>query len=278
MVRDHKFTLPTGVEVQVPFNQRVQFNYFQQGIVTAESSAWPSQSKEASCQGERYKMDGGGYIDDVVIAVNMRIHVQPEHFKGNREETSARFAEVNLPCAISTRQCATNEGTFIWKRVNLACPGFVVARDNIRGMVVSEKSGEEYFISNDKSLVRIRLMGLATRCDRVFRATPYEALFVFELGQGQPALLEQVEQDNLNVFSFIKNRDNFLYHDIRRQLEDEVAFIREMDCREKLASRRVDFFLQLKIRGLTSVYLGNGTFATPAGKFSSDYGLSSVVN
>ena len=277
MVTERKFRLPTGLDVDVPLKQEIQINYFEKGIVTSEKSNWPSNEKEASCEGARVFLDGGGYIDNVVVSVNMKIRVEEERFKGDNSETEAKFSQLSLPCSIRSESCSTAEGTFVWDLIARACPGFVVARDNIQGFAVTEENGEEYFISNDKSLIRVRLLGIVTRCDRVFHSTPQEGMFVFELGQGSGPIVERVEQDELKLFAFVKNRDDFLYNDIRDQLEGELTYMREMDCRQRLASRRVDFFLQMKLKGLTSVYLGNGTFATAAGETLHTYACEEIL-
>ena len=269
MVRTKQIYVP---EVKTPkeldLNKRNTFQYFATGEVFDDWSAFPYPwTREARCIGGvlKWGKDNEHRIDNGVLSIHMTVLVSSEHFVGDPYTTNAKLSGASLSCGMGEGGCVTGEGTFIWDPVEEQCDGFRVTRDNVQGYSVTEDSGSEFFISSDKSLIRLEKIGMTSHCGRVFYSTPYPDIFIHELSKGVLPLKDMVDQRDVDFASYVRNRDEFLYFDIRRQLEAELTYVHYRTCLSKLAERRSNFFLKLEIPGLTSVSLGNGTFGTSGG-------------
>lgn len=258
LVRTRDWWLTPNFPVKIKLNHLNTFKYHAIGNTSVTADG------EVKCNGER-TFTTMGHAEQIVIAAQVFISVEKEHFKGQKEITQAVTRGVNLPCSLGELGCETAEGTFFWTADKGECPQYRVARNNVRGAFAVSDEGVETFVSSDDSLIRLQRLGTSTLCDRTMYATPYEDLFILELDENTKPLTRLVGHDDVNVFSFVKNRDDFLFNDIKERLEGELTYIQEMSCQDNLRKSSLDFFLQMEMPALTNLYLGDGTFATSAG-------------
>ena len=280
MVRRRKISIPGGLVKDIELDRENQFNFFEVGAVYSEwSSFLYPWTREAKCRGGEitWGRNHEHMIHDGVVSILMKVIITRESFAGDDHSTNAEFSHVSLPCDLKSVGCSTIEGTFIWDEVHEQCPGFRVSRSPLVGYSVVEEDGSEYFISSDKSLVRIERLTMSSHCGRIFYSTPYPDIFIHELGSVVEPLTSFVDQRDVNVFSYVRNRDEFLYHDLRGQLEAELSYVRQKTCLARLEEQRRNFFLKLEIPGLTSVSLGNGTFGTSGGEVLHTYSCDEVT-
>lgn len=181
-------------------------------------------------------------------------------------------SDLVLPCGLTSKGCKTATGTFIWEVPKDLCP-LAFTRES-SGLVMASGDGTEVFMSNDGSLVRLILGSPTSSCDKVVRSTNYDNIFVFELIRSplgiilnqREAFSRQVSGPNVEIISYVKNRDDFLFNTMFTQLREEFNYVKERDCESRMRTSRLEFYAQHTDPGLVTFFLGNNTFATSAGR------------
>ena len=106
-------------------------------------------------------------------------------------------------------------------------------------------------MSTDNSQVRFVVKGTRTECGQEFLATNYPDFLIRDMViNGAPdrgVITRELPKDELKLSRFITNRDDFIYHEISRNLRREFATVLHDECKENLLqiSTNVDLDLQL---------------------------------
>lgn len=219
---------------------------------------------EVKCWGEGYRINEE-MLYNMVVTIDLKIIITPELFAEQEDTMTALYERGTLPCPPSTMGCTTNTATYIWKPLNDSCP-LAVTRVT-KGYEMQEEGGKTVFISTDNSLVRLILTEPVAiyGCSTLVRATNYPDFFVTEL-KDPPTFQRAISSHAVSLVSYVKNRDDFLYHHMLDKLEQEFNHVLGADCRLRLRQQQLQFWLQHRDPGLTTWILGNGTFATAAGE------------
>ena len=97
-------------------------------------------------------------------------------------------------------------------------------------------------MSTDHSHVRFIIKGNKIECDQPFFTTNYQDLLIrsmiVEGVLDRDLIPRKLPKDELKLSNFITNRDDFIYHDISRNLRREFASVLHDECQETFARRR----------------------------------------
>lgn len=269
MVKTKQYPLKSGKIVDLSLNSVNFFTYFTAGSVEHSGG-------NIYCKGQSYNT-GEMMLKEVVVSENVKVEVWQDIISGDEQVLMAEVAEKLLHCPFSRGYCMMAEETFVWKTQMGDCPRYKVTRDKVQGIWVLSEDKTEVFVSTDGSLIRLKKLQAAAVCGRVLYSTTTDNIMVHELAPGVVPLTQKVEAKEADVFAFIKNRDDFLYHDVRSQMKMQVAHFNHQMCLRDLETSKSKFFLQLQMPALTNVYLGNGIFATAGGETLHTYKCRKVT-
>ena len=81
----------------------------------------------------------------------------------------------------------------------------------------------------------------------------------------------KVAPESVSTSTYVRNRDDYLYHNTLEMIEQEFQGVLNNDCQRRAQKAKLDFWLQHVDPGLTTWFLGNGTFATTSGEVIYQY-------
>ena len=101
-------------------------------------------------------------------------------------------------------------------------------------------------MSTDSSHVRFVVKGTRTECGQEFLTTNYPDLLIRDTvingGPDRGLITRELPKDELKLSNFITNRDDFIYHEISRNLRREFASVLHDECKENLPKRSQALF------------------------------------
>ena len=255
MYQHHMYTDPAGDSHNIAVPGVTDFHWEEYGHTYSEDS-------EVKCKGTSARF-GNEMLDDVVVSHTYRITIEREKMVHRGADVIAHGPQLYLACSWGLGTCQTATTRYVWKPLANYCE-LAVTR-TISGILVTDDEGQDTFMSTDGSLTRLVLGSPVQYCGRVVRGTNYNSLFLYSLDQARP-FTRTIDPSSASLHTYVKNRDDFLYHTIANSLRDELGAVLRDNCEKRMKDARFKFFLQHANDGLTSYNLGNGTFATPGGE------------
>ena len=145
--------------------------------------------------------------------------------------------------------------------------------------------GTTVIISSDNSLIRLIKGPSITYCGRVVFSTNYPSLYLYpfvdpvtQLPNAPESLFtRKVHVNENNIHTFVANRDDYLFHNLREKLNDEFRKVVGQDCHKRLADARLDHWILRYTPGYYSYSRGHGHFAITAGEVVYTYTCTPVV-
>ena len=116
-------------------------------------------------------------------------------------------------------------------------------------------------MSTDGSLVRLVKKNAVSMCGRVVYRTNYKHLYLVPYPTSEP-FTRQVEPESMSTSTYVRNRDDYLYNNTLEMIEQEFQGVLNNDCQRRAQNAKLHFWLQHVDPGLTTWFLGNGSFAT----------------
>jgi hypothetical protein len=211
----------------------------------------------------------------MVLEVQIKITLRPEVYKSSKTVTYAHIQDRQLPCRPDTGSCQLSDITYFWEIPDLSCD--LVGVKYTRGEDILTTNGDSAFVSTDGTLVRLVKAEPISKCDRVVTKTDYENLFLYEVKTNSLPFDRSMDPAEMDVVMFITNRDEFLYQHVADELDQELQGMLRNTCERQARQGKLEFWLQNRDPGLTSWFLGNGTFATAAGEVLYQYQCSPVL-
>ena len=235
-----------------------------------------SDGGELKCHGGEFRSEEAGLLSNMIVTIDLKIEINPELFAENEHGMVAMYESGHLPCGSQAAGCVTSKATYVWSPLNDSCP-LAVTRVT-QGYEVQDPEGQQVFISTDNSLVRLIILEpvAVTGCTHLVHATNYPDFYVVDL-QEPVKFQRPVSSHAVSLVSYVKNRDDFLYHHLLEKLEQEFNHVLGADCRLRMRQQQLQFWLQHKDPGLVTWILGNGSFATAAGEVLYHYRCTPVL-
>ena len=252
------FIDPLGGKHPVTTSTITIINYHEAGTTT----------EKAVCEGAEWKAPDGTTVSNAVVDIQVQITIEEERFLSNDEEVRSQRDQRVLPCSDSADGCATATRTYVWQGKRDTC---LLARiREVQGLEVRDAEGNQVFMSTDKSMVRLVKKNAASICGRVVFRTNYDHLYLIAYPTEEP-FNRQATPESVSTSTYVRNQDDDLYHNTLEVVEQEFQGVLNNDCQRRAQKAKLDFWLQHVDPGLTTWFLGNGTFATTSGEVIYQY-------
>ena len=267
-----------GKTYSIAKNTRREISYFALGTANAYDG-W--DGNQVTCSGGRLLVDGV-LVDNMVMYVTEEILFRDEKFilREDDDGVIAHFNNVRLTCPIEDEHCVGGDVTYVWRvPIKSHCPLYHVRR--FKGQIVKyDSSGltiksHKVAMSTDSSHVRFVIKGSKVECDQKFLVTNYPDLLIRDtMIDGIPdrdLVDRELPKDELKLSNFITNRDDFVYHEITRNLRREFASILHDECKENLRKTKTEHFLDREMPNFHTYRLGGSNYLTAAGEVAYFY-------
>ena len=229
-----------------------------------------TQAKDGkvTCQGGDFWYKGKKYPDMVVVVSReFTLTTQPARIIDNNLVHVVRY-DLILPCPAHELYCQSSTmGAFVWAPPPTLCPYFVLR--NVTGIVVTDDNGVDTFISTDQSMIRLLIVDVVTRCDRVVLKTNYRQLFL-TADIHSDAFPAGLPLDEMSILTYSNQQDGYLFGYLTKYIRRELRAVHFNVCQQREQERRGNYDALLaeqhgSIDGDTAS-LGNGFFVTQAGE------------
>ena len=224
-----------------------------------------------TCTGGTVTMPDGTVLNKAIVSqhINLKLH----SLKGTADKDGNLFinGKGKLPCPATQGYCHTEEGAHFWTppshqpRCNL-----YKTREPIEGIETIDQEGQTVFTSRD-TMIRLVLgrpfTDPACLGGRAV-ATNYHRLMVTK-DFDNPRFQRTLPAEEASLFAYSNNKDDFLYHDFRREMTQRHADTLYEECMREVRNGRIDIASLAAEQGTSidghTTSLGNGWFATSAG-------------
>ena len=267
-----RYVAGDGKTYNIPPNHRMEIRYFALGSVTTYTG-W--EGHHISCSGGTFMVDGEE-IHHTVMHVTEEILFRDEKFISREDDDRviAHYNNVRLSCPIEDKHCVAGDVTYVWHiPLEEHCPLYHVR--NFKGQIVKYETPGltiktlKVLMSTDHSHVQFVIKGKKIECDQPFLTTNYQDLLVrstiVEGVLDRDLITRELPKDELKLSNFITNRDDFIYHEISRNLRREFASVLHDECQE------TEHYLDCQLPGYHTYRLGGPNYLTAAGEVAYFY-------
>ena len=267
-----------GKMYSITRNVRKEISYFARGTANAYSG-W--DGTQVTCTGGKLLVDGLE-INNMVMYVTEELLHRDEKFISREEDDGviAHYNNVRLTCPAEDGHCVGGDVTYVWRiPLQRHCPLYHVRK--FKGQIIKyELSGltiktHRVALSTDHSHVRFVIKGTRSECGQEFLTTNYPDLLIRDtIVDGVPdrnLITRKLPKDELKLSNFITNRDDFVYHEITRNLRREFASVIHDECQENLRKTRTEHFLDREMPNFHTYRLGGSNYLTAAGEVAYFY-------
>ena len=260
MIREGHYTAPDGKKIDVELNNMVQYAWEEVGH-TFTGSDTLAPELQVKCRGGDWRQDGELFKN---MVVDHTYQVLLEEVTLLKDGTYLRDDDGNiLHCSPFSEDCQTSSATYVWPSTADYCP--LGISKTVTGLVVTDESGSEVFMSSDGNMVRLVLDTTVGLCNERVISTNYERFYLVE--KGHPGKFKtSIDPRNVDFKSYVNNRDDFIYNHIISAINKELSTVLLADCERRHREVRRDYYLSHKNPGMLTYTFGNGTFATSAGE------------
>ena len=271
ITRTKVWNAPNGKAIPVKLNGVEQLTYESPG------RTYTNDYGEVKCQGEIFNQ-GDIHATNVVVSHTYTLTLSFENFVIGPEKVKAVTAGIILPCQGDEGSCRTPTATYVWDYDRAWCNLHYVKE--MQGLMITLKDDapHEVFMSTDGNLVRLISEGKISACGSVVLRTNYDKIFLLE-GQSDKSFQKtKIHPADIDLFTYINNRDDYLYNNVLDHVEDELNNVLQYYCEDRIKKHGpTGTALQSTKEGFATYNLGNGTFATQAGEAIWEYQCRPVV-
>lgn len=266
-----KYVDPTGISHSIIPGDTKHVTYFAAGSTDDSTGS-------IKCQGSSFRYQGRTY-EDMVVTVQQKVTIlkQPAEILDNDLVHIPRLA-IKLACSASTLKCVSpNFGTFIWSLPSNTCRYIKIRRT--KGLIISDDSGQDTYMSNDGTLIRLALVNPTSKCGVVVYETNYARLFL-TADLATDAFGDSTPHD-LSIYTYANQQDGWLHGSLTSYIVEEFYKVHEYICRLLLSHGSSDYDRILaaqhgSIDGDTA-FLGQGHFVTAAGEVYYRFRCSRII-
>ena len=211
-----------------------------------------------------------------MVQIIKEITITNESFVSNLEtgELIAHTSNYRLECDKTNLYCDTMKGTFIWRNPGDFCP--LAIANTVRGKEVEDENGNRVFMSTDESLTRLIRQDSVAICGRLVYSTTYRNLFLYP-STASNQFVRRLENGEFSTITYVKNRDETLYHTIKEKVREEYEYVLRSNCKNRQMEVKLLQWLRHKDPGIMTWLMANGTFATAAGEVLYQYSCKQMI-
>ena len=273
-VNNKYFVDSNGVEHPLALGSTTSIQYLEKGkdyIFSGDAI----HAQQVSCQGGDFPWKDK-ILKDMMVQITKEITITAETFVSNLEtyELFAHTSDLRLECHKNDRSCMTQQGTFVWRNPGDPCP--LAVANEVKGKEVTDDAGNHVFMSTDESLTRLIRGDTVGMCGRIVYSTNYKNLYLYPLN-AKDQFARKLEQGEYSTITYVKNRDETLYHTIKDKVQEEYEYILRTGCKHRQMEIKLLHWLRHKDPEVMTWLLGNGTFATAAGEVLYQYRCLPVI-
>ena len=126
-------------------------------------------------------------------------------------------------------------------------------------------------MSTDSSHVQFVVKGTIAECGQEFLTNNYPDLLIRDtVANGAPDR-GLITRELLKLSNFITNRDDFIYHEISRNLGREFPSVLHDNCKENFCKTKSDHFLDRQMPNFHTYRLGGSNYLTAVGEVAYFY-------
>jgi hypothetical protein len=115
-------------------------------------------------------------------------------------------------------------------------------------------------------------------CSQNVWRTNYDDIFLFDAPHHQESpFTRKIRAQEISTSTYVKNRDDYLFHYVKETLTDEFRHVLKLDCEARREQNQLNFWLKHQNPGFHTWSLGNSTFATAAGEVLYQYKCRPVL-
>ena len=218
---------------------------------------------EVKCEGVNWKFRKEN-LEQMVVEDEILFTIRQEEFRGNQQEMTAFTSGERLPCAMDSEGCTLPNQSYTWKTPKDRC--YFSEVQTIFGTQLENKEGEQVFMSLDGSLIRLIIRNPVLACGTTVYATHYNDMYLDPMESPRTPFTRHISESEMSLSSYVRNRDEFLYHHVVGKVRDEFRKVLQLDCQRRQDEDKINYYLQVQDPGLMTWFLGNATFATTAGE------------
>ena len=236
------------------------------------------------CEGaEWYSPFSGVFIDSAVVIRHFTLEFKEELFTipaDKREFILATSTGFRLSqCEDRDGSCQANDGVYVWDATQLKdwCP--LAFNTAFRGITVTDKTNDTTVVmSTDGKLLRFIEGAPSSECGHVVYQTNYKHLFLNRVDQqGRFPETRKVHASQVNIHTFVVNRDDRLFNDLIDYVSSEFNSLLINECYSRTENARSFAWISNGQAELLAYLMGNGTFALAAGETLYYYDCQPVV-
>ena len=222
-------------------NVRKEINYFAKGSASAYTGFYGSQ---ITCTGGTLQVDCVD-VDHMVMYITEELLFHDEKFISREDDDRiiAQYNNVWLTCTAENSHCVGGDVSYVWcVPLKVHCPlchvqifkGQMIRYD-LPGLTIKM---HKVVMSTDNSHVRFVVKGTTTECGQEFLTTNYPDILirdtVINVVPDCGLITRELPKDEFKLSNFITNQDDFIYHEISRNLHREFASVLHDECKENL--------------------------------------------
>ena len=275
-----QFRAGNGKTYSIAKNTRREMSYFALGNANAYDG-W--DGNQITCNGGKLLVDGIE-VDNMVMYVTEELLFRDEKFISREDDDGviAHCNNVRLTCPVEDSHCVSGDVTYIW-RVPLKSHCSLYHVRKFKGQIIKYdlpgltiKSHKVAMLTDSfVRHVRFVIKGSKVECGQEFLVTNYPDLLIRDtIVDGVPdrnLINRELPKDELKLSNFVTNRDDFVYHEITRNLRREFASILHDECKENLRKTRSEHFLDREMPNFHTYRLGGSNYLTAAGEVAYFY-------
>lgn len=216
---------------------------------------------EVECRGGEFPFEGKVF-GNMMVDVELRITIFNSKFQTKGGLIYVTNEDLSLPCEPHTQGCVTTTSTYIWTQGADHCP---LAHIRTTSGVEVTNGGKTVFMSNDGSMIRLVEADTLSYCQQQVISTNYPGIFL-ERPRAGPTPFRKVHSAEVEIHTYINNRDDFLYNHMADQIEKEFQGVLKNNCLQNQEEEKLTFFLRHQNPDMLNYFLGNGMYATPSGE------------
>ena len=273
---DGRAAIPYRADNTASYNVPIHLNATINHPIQVTGKIW-AENNDVNCIGGNYYFTE--YTDRVAFTGHM---VQTDLLKIETKVMEATIdqegvvvihqSQLRLPCnGKREKGCVVKgEGTFIWTTPSdeEACPYYKTRETH--GWVMDDDKGEQVYVSNEESMIRVRPRPAVGACGGVVFPTEYHNIYLADKTVGRvPAFDRPLHESEMSMALYVNQQDSFLYHRLLHKIKEALTIDHGQRCKARKWRKENAYALkaaeQHAIRDGETVRIGRNQFVTAAG-------------
>ena len=225
IVNTGMFTTPSGARYEVSMNAQSVLKSEEKGTLTIGDNS-------VSCRGQTMRFPGNYIVDDILEVSQYKVTLLEEKFivsDDGRVETVADHLRLPTRCTVASRGCQIHDTTYVWQPPRDQCN-----LEEVR-TVHMEEDGEFLVDYENKVLLKTgNTVPAPVGCPTTLLfATEYSNLYL-----ATPGVKWSKMDDDADITTFIKARDDYLAFEMEKRMADQEAQTKSRICHDSLKDRQ----------------------------------------